>query len=582
MREKLETLVRDALASAAAAGELPDVALPEASIERSRDLSHGDWACSAAMRLAKEAHMQPRKIADAVTAHIPDDPDIEKVEVAGPGFINFTLSASAHRDVFRAVREEGDAYGRCDLGHGERVNLEFVSANPTGPMHLGHGRWAALGDAMANVLEFCGYDVSREFYINDAGRQMDVFAASVSVRYLQIARLVADGTAPGPDEAAEVIFADPETYRAELGGDCYAGAYVTEIAAMLYADEGDSWAADGTDAAERDAHFKEVAYEAVLRRNKRALSDFGLEFDTWFSERDLHRAGEDGRCAIDGALDALRDAGCLYESDGATWFRTTDFGDDKDRVLVKADGDWTYFAPDIAYHKSKFDRGFTRLIDILGADHHGYVKRIQAAGSVLGHEGQPECVIGQMVNLLRDGEPVRMSKRTGEMVTFEELVGEVGSDSTRFLMLSRSTEQAIDFDIEVAKRSDATNPVYYVQYAHARICSIFRRASEELGIGELPADVDLSPLAAPEEIALARTIGEFGDTVASCARDLAPFRLTHYLQSLAQSFHQFYTNCQVITADEDLTMARLAACDATRRVLATALSLLGVSAPERM
>ena len=331
----------------------------------------------------------------------------------------------------------------------------------------------------------------------------------------------------------------------------------------------------------------------MLDHVKALLHSFGLDFDVWYSERTTYAKDADGSSRLSRALDALREGGYLYEKEGAVWFRTTDFGDDKDRVLVKADGSYTYFAPDIAYHKNKLDRGFDRCIDILGADHHGYIKRIQSVGHVFGHPGQPEVVIGQMVNLFRDGVAVRMSKRTGEMVTFEELIDEVGVDATRYLMLSRSTDQTIDFDIAQAKKQDSSNPVYYVQYAHARICSLLRKAAAARGISDeqgpdalaealIARDADLSALVDDAELALARKIDEFPELAAGCARDLAPFRITHYAQDLASTFHQFYTQCHVLTDDDVLTAARLFAADATRRVLRNALGLLGVSAPEKM
>ena len=590
MRTLVEELLGNALVASRDAGELSIDEIPDPAIERPHDLSHGDWASSVAMRLAKSARMNPRAIAQAIVSHVEGDPSVESVEVAGPGFINVKLSKAAWQGVFREVRSLDSSYGRSRGGEGVKIDLEFVSANPTGPMHLGHGRWAALGDAMANVLSFAGYDVTREFYINDAGNQMDVFADSVSRRYLQIARLASGGKTAA--EARDAILSDMPAYRAELPENCYAGSYVVDIACSIYEDEGGRWvdAAEG----ERDAHFKEVAYTSVLAHVKDVLERFGLSFDVWFSERTLHELDEDGSCAISRTIDAIREAGYIYEEDGAVWFETSALGDDKDRVLVKKDGAYTYFAPDIAYHKDKFDRGFDRCIDVLGADHHGYIKRIQSAGKVFGKPGQPEVVIGQMVNLFRDGTPVRMSKRTGEMVSFEELIDEVGVDATRYLMLSRSTDQAIDFDVEEAKKQDATNPVYYVQYAHARICSLLRKAAGERGLevdgndpdaiaeALIPEDADLSVLVDDSEIALARTIDEFQELVAGCARDLAPFRLTHYLQDLASEFHQFYTRCHVITDDETLTTARLYVADATRRVLRNALGLLGVSAPVRM
>ena len=458
MRKLVEDLVTSALSQAVQSGELALPELPAPSVERPRDLEHGDWATSVALKLAKQAHMNPRQIAEIIASHM-ESPAVERIEVAGPGFINVKLADSALQDVFKEVRAQDAAYGRTHAGDGVKVDLEFISANPTGPMHLGHGRWAALGDAMANVLSFAGYDVTREFYINDAGNQMNVFADSVSHRYLQVARLVAAGSSLA--QAHDEIVTNMDSYRAELPENCYAGAYIVDIAARIFDSEGDAWVE--ADEAARDAHFKEVAYTAVLDHVKALLHSFGLDFDVWYSERTTYAKDADGSSRLSRALDALREGGYLYEKEGAVWFRTTDFGDDKDRVLVKADGSYTYFAPDIAYHKNKLDRGFDRCIDILGADHHGYIKRIQSVGHVFGHPGQPEVVIGQMVNLFRDGVAVRMSKRTGEMVTFEELIDEVGVDATRFLMLSRSTDQTIDFDIALAKKQDSSNPVYYVQ-----------------------------------------------------------------------------------------------------------------------
>lgn len=592
MRTLVEDIITSAIKSAIESGELPLDEPPSAQVERPRDLAHGDWASSIAMRCAKQAHMNPRDIAQIIVAHIADAPEVASVEIAGPGFINIKLSDTALQSVFRVVRSEDTRYGSSHAGDGIKVDLEFISANPTGPMHLGHGRWAALGDAMANVLSFAGYDVTREFYINDAGNQMDIFAESVALRYLQVARLIAEDAATNVEGAYEIIIENMDSYRAELPENCYAGAYVIDIAGIIYDAEGAAWV--DADADERTAYFKELAYKTVFEHTKELLAGFGLEFDVWYSERSTYATDADGSSRLTRALDALRERGYLYDKDDAVWFRTTDFGDDKDRVLVKADGSYTYFAPDIAYHKNKFDRGFDRCIDILGADHHGYIKRIQSVGHVFGHPGQPEVVIGQMVNLFRDGEPVRMSKRTGEMVSFEEVLDEVGADATRFLMLARSTDQAIDFDIEQAKKQDSTNPVYYVQYAHARICSILRKAAgiedasapeanpDAIAASLIPADADLSPLTHETELALARRIDEFGELVAGCARDLAPFRLTHYATSLASEFHQFYTQCHVIGDDAQLTTARLYVCDATRRVLRNALSLLGVSAPTSM
>ena len=585
MREYIEQIIESAAKSALDTGELDVETIPPASVERPKDVTHGDWASSIAMRMAKAAKKNPREIAEIITKYIKEDELISSVEIAGPGFINIYLSNAALQETFRKVRELGENYGENDLGNNTKVDVEFISSNPTGPMHLGHGRWASLGDAICRVLSFSGYDVTREFYINDAGNQMNIFADSVAARYLQVAELVTSGKTH--DEAYSYIIENAQHFRDLLPENCYAGAYVIDIACKIYSQEGDKWLNACAD--ERQSYFLEKAYSSVLNHVKEVLDKFDLHFDVWFSERSLHKIDSDGTSKISRVIDELDSRGYIYENQGAKWFKTTDFGDDKDRVLVKADGAYTYFAPDIAYHKDKFDRGFERCIDLLGADHHGYIKRIQAVGEVFDHPKQPEIIIGQLVNLFRDGKPVKMSKRTGEMVSFEELIEEVGTDATRYLMLSRSTDQAIDFDIEQAKRSDSSNPVYYVQYAYARICSILIKvaqsedaSAEEIAKQYIPMDADLSVLVDDTELALSRKLSEFPDTVKNCARDLAPFRLTHYAESLAAQFHRFYTNCHVIGEDKALTTARLYVADATRQVLKNCLNLLGVSCPERM
>ncbi|MDR1013903.1 MAG: arginine--tRNA ligase [Coriobacteriales bacterium] len=572
MRHAIEAVVADAIAAAVHSGELALPYVPEATVERPRDPSHGDWACTVALRIAKELGRNPREIAEVVAAHIPHNDLIASVEIAGPGFINLRLSNAALQRVMRDAREQGADFARSDVGEGRTVNIEFVSANPTGPMHVGHGRWAALGNAMCNVCEHAGWKVTREFYVNDAGNQMDVFGHSVALRYLEL---------------LGVPIVMPEA--------SYGGAYVRDIAQHILDDEGDVWRDE--DEALRDAHFRERGLEAMLVRMQELCERVGVPFDVWFSERSLYERGEDGASPIERMLAALQEGGYLYEKDGATWFRTTDFSDDKDRVLIKADGTYTYFAPDIAYHLSKFERGSEFLVDIWGADHHGYVPRMRSACEALGHGGGFDVVLGQLVNLFRDGEAVRMSKRTGEMVTFEELVEEVGADATKYLMLNRSTDQPLDFDIEVAKKQDASNPVYYVQYAHARICSLLRKAGEAVCQGDVcQGDVsgdtldplgldaaDLGLLADPSELALARTFSQFGEVVEGAAHDLAPYRLTRYAEELATGFHSFYTRCHIIDpAVPELTRARLYLADAARSVLALVLTLLGVTAPERM
>ena len=573
LREQVEEVVDAALSAAVADGSLPLEEAPAAALERPRDTANGDWASTVALRAAKAAHMKPRDVAEAVVAHLPENDLIASTEIAGPGFVNIRLTNAALASVVAEVRREGMDFGRGEApANAGRINLEYVSANPTGPMHVGHGRWAALGDSMARVLRHAGFDVSEEFYINDHGTQMDNFGRSVSARYEQLC----GRDVPMPE-------------------NCYGGAYVIDIAREILDADGEKWL--DVPEEERVVAFRERSYVEMLEHNKAVLSSFGTTFDTWFSERTLYVPDEDGKSAVDRALEAMDAKGYVFQKDGATWFKSTAFGDEKDRVLIKENGEFTYFLSDVAYHYNKIQRGFTHLIDIWGADHHGYVKRCQAMLAAWGYEGALEVVLGQLVNLFRDGSAVRMSKRTGEMVTFEELIEEVGVDATRYLMLSRSSDQPIDFDIEVAKKKDATNPVYYVQYAHARICSILRKAACEgnlaaaeagdITFGELAertvgADVDLSPLCEESELALMRKMGDFADMVAQAAADRAPFRLTHYAQDLAALFHQFYTNCHVLADDEATRRARLALCDASRIVLALTLSLLGVSAPEKM
>jgi arginyl-tRNA synthetase len=443
MRHTIETVVKEALEAAVNNGELALTYLPELAVERPRDPSHGDWATTIALRLAKEIGRNPRDIAEIIAAHIEQSESIASVEVAGPGFINLRLSNAALQAIIRNAYEQGTDFGRADVGEGRTINIEFISANPTGPMHVGHGRWAALGNAMCNVCEHAGWQVTREFYVNDAGNQMDVFGHSVALRYLEL--------------LGEKI---------TMPENSYGGSYVRDIAQQILDDEGDVWLTATEES--RDEHFRARGYALMLEHMQQLLERIGVPFHVWFSERSLYEIGERGTSAVEDMLAVLETKGYLYEKDGATWFRTTDFSDDKDRVLIKADGSYTYFAPDIAYHLDKFNRGHEFLVNIWGADHHGYIPRMQSACEALGRGGKLEIVLGQLVNLFRNGELVRMSKRTGEMVSFEELIDEVGADATKYLMLSRSSDQPLDFDIEVAKKQDASNPVYYVQYAHAQ------------------------------------------------------------------------------------------------------------------
>ncbi len=576
IREKLEGIIDEAIKAAMADGSLELDEAPDAALERPRDEANGDWASTVAMRTAKLAHKSPRDVAQAIVDHIPANTMIASTDIAGPGFINIRLSDSVLQEVVREVREEAEGFGRGTIPEGMRkVNLEYVSANPTGPLHVGHGRWAALGDSMARVMRHAGYDVYEEFYINDHGTQMDVFGNSVGVRYMQCL---------GHD--------------VEMPEQCYGGSYVGDIAQSIIDAEGDKYESMTDD--ERKVAFREIAYQMMLDDQRDILGTMGTTFDRWFSERSLYVEGDDGTSPVSRSLKAMDDKGYIYEKDGATWFKSSALGDEKDRVLIKANGEMTYFMSDVAYHYDKMMRGFDHLIDLWGADHHGYIKRCECMLEAWGWPGALEVALGQLVNLYRDGEAVRMSKRTGEMVTLRELVEEVGVDATRYLMLSRSSDQPIDFDIEVAKKKDSSNPVYYVQYAHARICSILLRAAEaadpdaaaaveagdmtmdELARRVVPVGCDLSPLTDESELALMRKMADFPAMVALAARDRAPFRLTHYAQDLASLFHQFYTNCHVLVDDAKLQDARLALADASRIVLALSLSLLGVSAPVKM
>ncbi len=614
MPETLESLVKQAIAAAQQEGDLPEFTVTDYCMERPADTTNGDWSSTIAMRSARLARMAPTKIAATIVAHMPASDAIAKCEVAGPGFINFYLSTSANNEVFRSVREAGGDWGKINVGNGLKLNYEFISANPTGPLHVGHGRWAALGDSVCNVLEHTNYEVTREYYINDHGSQMDVFGRSVATRYLQLVEIM-KGKGLSPDDAVTHLLQDRDRYVEDeqdehpevhpymdafndaLGGNSYGGAYIIKIAREFYDEDGDKWV-DVT-AGERDDEFRERAYQAMLRRIRATCHSVRCDFDVWFSERSLYLKDESGASQVDRAFKRLEDMGHLYRTDdGALWFRSTTFGDDKDRVLIKSNGEYTYFASDVAYHWNKFQRD-DFSVDLWGADHHGYIARVTNVCDALGYPGKFEVDLGQFVNLLRNGEPVRMSKRKGTMVTFDELIDEVGVDATRYTLISRSSNQTIDFDIEAVKQKDSANPVYYVQYAHARICSILRRAAgvsedeaSELGMDEVARravgnNYDPSLLSTPTELALARKISEFPELIAGCARDRAPFRITHFCEDLASAYHGFYVSCQVLPSkghpvEEALSKARLAACDAVRINLAVALRLIGVSAPEVM
>lgn len=554
IRKYLSDAVKAAIAEAQEVGTLTSCDIPELSFERPNQKEHGDWATNIAMILASSAKMNPRKIAEAITSNIvKDESYIRKVEVAGPGFINFYLSSGWLYTVLEEVEGKQEDYGRQIKENPELIQVEFVSANPVGPMHIGHGRWAALGDTLANVLEWNGDHVKREFYVNDFGNQMDLFAVSVAVRYAQEL---------GVDEAM------PE--------NGYQGEYIKDIAREIIAIDSDAFLK--LDPEERHRELKERAYDQVLDHLRNTLAAIGVEFDVWFSEQGLHSSG-----AVMDAIEELRSKKLVYDNEGAVWLKTEQFGDDKDRVLIRENSQPTYFAADVAYHRDKFARGFDRVINIWGADHHGYVARVKAAVEAFGiNPDRLEIIIGQLVNLLRDGQPVRMSKRTGEMVTLDELIEEVGKDAVRYLFLMRSPDSQMDFDIEIAKKQSSDNPVFYIQYAHARICSVLKFA-EKQGI-ELnkTAEVNLRLLDTEEELDLIRKISEFDEVIQRCAVARAPHLLPKYAQELAGVFHVFYTQCRVVGEEESLSAARMVLIDCTRIVLHNVLAVCGVSAPESM
>ncbi|PAD40733.1 arginine--tRNA ligase [Shouchella clausii] len=549
-KEQLRMEVRRAVLQAELATESE---VPSVLLEVPKDKAHGDFATNIAMQLARIAKKAPRAIAEELVANFDrEQAGIEKIEIAGPGFINFFLDNGYLRELIPQVLDEKDDYGRSDVGQGEKVLIEFVSANPTGDLHLGHARGAAVGDTIANIMEKAGYKVSREYYINDAGNQIENLAASLNARYLQ---------ALGEEKPM------PE--------DGYHGQDIIDIAKQLVDEVGDQYRQ--MDEKERLAFMREYGLKKELEKIKQDLNAYRVEFDKWFSETSLYESGQVKR-----GLQVLKDKNETYEKDGATWLRSTAYGDDKDRVLVKQDGTYTYLTPDISYHLDKFDRGYDRLIDVLGADHHGYIPRMRAAIQALGYDPDRFNVqIIQMVSLFQGGEKVKMSKRTGKAVTLRELMEEVGVDATRYFFAMRSPDTHLDFDMDLAVSKSNENPVYYIQYAHARVCSILRQG-EELGI-PYSANTDLSPIASEKEYELLKAIGEFPGAVAEAATKQIPQRIANYAYDLAQALHSFYNVTRVIdTENKDLSAARLALMKATQMTIKNALALLGVEAPEKM
>ena len=521
------------------------------NIEIPKDKSHGDYSTNIAMQLTRVLHRNPREIAQAIMdAFSLEDAKVEKIEMAGPGFINFFMKNDALTSIIKEVLSEKENYGSTDFGKGIKYDVEFVSANPTGDLHLGHAKGAAVGDSICRIMSKAGYDVTREYYINDAGKQITNLALSLYSRYLAL---------------FDIERAMPE--------DGYFGQDIKDIALKVKEEAGDKY----VNLSEKEAisYFRELGTAHELQKIKDILKEFRVSYDVWFSETRLYNEE-----MIQPVIDELREKGYLYEEDGALWFRTTDFDDDKDRVLIKKDGSYTYFTPDIAYHRNKLNRGYDYLVDLLGADHHGYINRMKAAIQALGYnKDQLNIDIMQLVQMVENGEVVKMSKRTGNAVTIKDLIEEIGVDATRYFFVSKAANTPFEFDLGLAKSQSNENPVYYAQYAHARMCSIMRSANEK---GFVLAD-SYELLTNSKETDLLKQIGEFRNVINDAARTRAPHKITNYIQKLAQLFHSFYNDCHVLDeANKELSQQRMALCEATRITLANALNVIGVSAPEKM
>ncbi|MCI6192645.1 MAG: arginine--tRNA ligase [Megasphaera elsdenii] len=552
MKDLLKQGITEALNKAIAAGTLPAGDYPDVALEVPPQKEFGDFASNIAMQSARVAHKAPRIIAQAIVDGM-DYPWLDHAEIAGAGFINFFLKNDVIYDTLKQILAAGDTYGHAPLRQEDTIQVEYVSANPTGPLHVGHGRGAAYGSALVNLLRAAGYNVQAEYYINDAGNQMNNLAASVNARYLE-------------------LLGKP----AEIPENGYHGHDIIETAQAIIDQDGDKYL--DMPEAERLELFKDRAYAEKLKALKRDLAHFNVHYDNWFSERTLHPD------AIQAACKVLEERGKIYEKDGALWLKSTDYGDDKDRVVIRDNGVPTYLAADIAYHKNKYDRGFKKMINIWGADHHGYVARVKAAMAALGYDvNQLEVLLLQMVSLFRDGKPVKMSKRTGQAITLNELIEEVGTDAARYFFIMRSLDTQLDFDLDLAKSHSNENPVYYIQYAHARIYSIYRQAKEAgANLSMDWSDVKWDTLTNEYELELIKKMAAFPEEVQRAARERAPHRIAHFVHELAGMFHTFYNHCRIIQEDKDLERARLALVTAVRITIANSLAILGVSAPEKM
>lgn len=555
VRYRIIKMVADAIAPLLSS--VDQAAASNIELDIPKAAQHGDYATNIALSLTRQLKRNPREIASQILSNLKDtDGILEKVEIAGPGFINFFVRPSAWHEVLKQIHMESDAYGRQSIGAGKRIQVEFVSANPTGPLHIGHGRGAALGDVLANLLSAAGYAVEREYYINDAGNQMDTLGRSLYYRYQELL-------------GEPIQFPDGH----------YQGDYMRDLARAFMEEFGDKYLRAPMD--EALPVFTRYAGDSILAGIREDLDSFGVSFDVWFSERTLH--AED---AIRKTLEALEKSGYIYMEGGAKWFRSTAFGDEKDRVVIRANGVSTYFAADLAYHRNKFQRGFDTVVDIWGADHHGYVERMLAGVEALGRSRSDlKIVLVQLVNLLRGGTPVAMSTRAGEFVTLREVLDEVGKDAARYIFLTRRSDSPLDFDLEVAKMQSNDNPVFYVQYAHARLCSIFEVARERgvtPGWSSRGGDVRLDLLTLPQELEIIKLLGEFPEVVANCARNLEVHLIPYYLHELVSIFHNYYSHNRVLGDDPELTQARLYLAAGIRQVIHNALVLLGVTAPEKM
>jgi arginyl-tRNA synthetase len=586
MKRTVEQLIENALITLSQTGQIPQDLVVDFKVERASDPLHGDFATNVAFLLAKPCKMPPRNLAQMVLSVMGSDDSLERVDIAGAGFINFFMRKTQRAQVIATILREGEAFGRSTMGQGLRILLEYVSANPTGPLHVGHGRSAAFGATLANVLAVAGFDVTQEYYVNDAGRQMNILAVSVWMRYLELSQ-------------------QSITFPA----NAYKGDYVKALAQELYQQHGLDYAhpwfviseglpADEPEGGDKELYidalinraicllgqsgfalFHEKALRSVLADIQQDLSEFGVKFDNWFSEQSLM---DDG--SIQKGIQALKDAGHTYEQNGALWFRAMAFGDEKDRVLVRANGHTTYFASDVAYHWNKYNRGFDRVIDIFGADHHGYVTRIKSAVKALGHDDNAlNILLVQFATLYRQGERVQMSTRSGSFVTLRELREEVGRDAARFFYVTRKPEQHMEFDLDLAKSESNDNPVYYIQYAHARICSVLRQLQERgLSWSETTGLAALDLLIQPQEEALISLIGRYPELIELSAKTCEPHQIAYYLREVANGLHSYYNAVPLLCEDESLRCARLSLLKAVRFVLSNGLQLLGVAALESM